>query len=275
MPKIVGVKFKNNLKIQHLDCARFVLKKGDKIIMMTDEGPVIGEVVIAPLEMLSSLSGQSFKEVFRLPVEDEIERYEKNCILEEEVFQFCEERIEKRSLPMCLVSVERRFDESKIVVCFTAEDRVDFRELLKDLVGKFHTRIEMRHIGVRQEAGMVSGIGTCGRTLCCATFLNDFVPVTIKMAKKQNISLNPNKISGMCGRLMCCLAYEYKYYEKIKKNCPSVGKNVTTKYGSGKVARQNILKETITVVLESGEMLDIETRDILKRDSSKKRKKKK
>jgi cell fate regulator YaaT (PSP1 superfamily) len=158
---------------------------------------------------------------------------------------------------MSLVAVERRFDGSKIVVYFTADGRVDFRELVKDLVGKFRTRIEMRQIGVRHQAKMVGGLGACGRPICCATFLNSFAPVTIKMAKEQNLSLNPGKISGMCGRLMCCLTYEHEYYQRNKRNLPKIGKNLRTDHGKGKVIRQNILKETLTIVLETGEEVEI------------------
>jgi cell fate regulator YaaT (PSP1 superfamily) len=165
---------------------------------------------------------------------------------------------------MNLVSVERLFDGGKVMVYFTADGRVDFRELVKDLVQKFHTRIEMRQIGVRHQAKMVGGLGNCGRQLCCTGFLNSFDPVSIKMAKEQNLSLNPSKISGMCGRLMCCLAYEFKYYENAKKNIPKVGKRVKTKQGEGKVIRQNILKKTLTVNLEDGEDVEISTKDIIR-----------
>ena len=164
---------------------------------------------------------------------------------------------------MCLVSVERRFDGSKIVVYFTADGRVDFRELVKDLVQKFRTRIEMRQIGIRHQAKMVGGLGTCGRPFCCSSYLNSFAPVTIKMAKEQNLSLNPTKISGMCGRLMCCLTYEHEYYEKIKKGLPKVGRKVMTRHGVASVLRQNVLKEALTVELESGDEIEVEAREIL------------
>jgi len=170
----------------------------------------------------------------------------------------------EKSLPMCLVSVEKRFDGSKIIVYFTADGRVDFRALVKDLVRQFRTRIEMKQIGVRQQAKIVGGLGPCGRPLCCSTFLNNFAPVTIKMAKGQNISLNPNKISGMCGRLMCCLNYEYGFYEKIKRDFPKLGKKVTTKDGEGKVIRQNVLKESLTVMLDSGIEIEVNVQDLVR-----------
>jgi len=175
---------------------------------------------------------------------------------------------------MCLVSVERLIDGSKIMVYFTADGRVDFRELVKDLVQKYHTRIEMRQIGVRYEAKMVGALGTCGRQLCCSSFLTNFEPVSIRMAKEQNLSLNPSKISGMCGRLMCCLTYEYDYYEKAKKDIPKIGKKVKTIHGEGKVVRQNLLTKTLNIILNSGEEIEASFDDIVNNVSSNKRKRK-
>ena len=160
------------------------------------------------------------------------------------------------------------------MVYFTADGRVDFRELVKDLVRKFRTRIEMRQIGVRHQAKMVGGLGVCGRSICCATFLNSFAPVTIKMAKEQNLSLNPAKISGMCGRLMCCLTYEQRYYERNKRNFPKIGKKVRTSYGEGKIIRQNVLKETLTIGLETGEEIEIPARDLMRQSLFTKKSKK-
>ena len=165
---------------------------------------------------------------------------------------------------MCLVAVERLFDGSKVMIYFSAEGRVDFRELVKDLVQKFHTRIEMKQIGVRHQAKMVGGLGACGRQLCCSAFLKCFEPVSIKMAKKQNISLNPAKISGMCGRLMCCLTYEYESYNKAWEKIPKVGKEVNTKKGKGKVIRQNVLRESFTILLDSEEeTIEVSYEDII------------
>jgi cell fate regulator YaaT (PSP1 superfamily) len=208
--------------------------------------------------------------VSRLATEQDCEKFERNVRLERDVYTFCYLKIKERSLPMCLVSVECLFDENKIMVYFTADGRVDFRELVKDLVGKFRTRIEMRQIGVRHQAKMVGGLGTCGRQLCCTSFLAGFAPVSIKMAKEQNLSLNPTKISGMCGRLMCCLNYEFSYYERAKKNLPKVGKRVNTVYGMGKVVRQNILREKMTVLLESGEEKEIPYDDIVRDEPTEK-----
>jgi len=190
--------------------------------------------------------------------------------MEREVYAFCYMKIKERSLPMSLISVECLFDEHKIMVYFTADGRVDFRELVKDLVQKLRTRIEMRQIGVRHQARMVGGLGTCGRPLCCTSFLSGFAPVSIKMAKEQNLSLNPTKISGMCGRLMCCLAYEFDHYELAKKDLPKVGKKVNTAYGLAKVIRQNIFREKLTVLLESGEEKEIFYAEIVREPASQK-----
>jgi cell fate regulator YaaT (PSP1 superfamily) len=241
-----------------------VLKEGDKVMVVTENGPAIGSVCAKPRNRMEGGPNRKLKTIFRLATQEEIERYERGCNLEGEVYEYCHQKVKERSLPMCLVSVERRFDGSKIVVYFTADGRVDFRELVKDLVGQFRCRIEMRQIGVRHQAKMVGGLGSCGRPLCCASFLNSFTPVTIKRAKEQNISLNPNKISGMCGRLMCCLAYEHEYYEKIKKHLPRIGKTVMTKDGEGKVVRQNILKESLNVLLESGKEIEVMASDIIR-----------
>jgi len=264
MNKIVGVQFRNHGKVYNFDSGHFVLKKGDKVMVITEEGPAIGSVCTEPQKITGNVTNPSLKKVFRLAVKEELEKFERNCSLEEDVLTYSYKKIKERSLPMCLVSVESRFDGTKIMVHFTAEGRVDFRGLVKDLVRKFQTRIEMKQIGIRQQAKKVGGIGSCGRVLCCSSFLNTFAPVTIKMAKEQNISLNPNKMSGMCGRLMCCLAYEHKYYVKIKKNLPKMGKKVLTEHGEGKVIRQNILKENLTVLMESGDEIEVQAKDLLK-----------
>jgi cell fate regulator YaaT (PSP1 superfamily) len=272
--KIVGIQFKNHGKVYDFDSGHFVLKKGDKVMVITDEGPAIGIVCTEPQNRAPEAPNRPLKKVFRLATREEVERYEKGCELEEKVYNYCYQKVKEKSLPMTLVSAERRFDGSKIVVYFTADGRVDFRELVKDLVRKFRTRIEMRQIGVRHQAKMVGGLGCCGRPLCCASFLNAFAPVTIKMAKEQNLSLNPAKISGMCGRLMCCLTYEHEYYEKIKKNLVRIGKQVTTEQGEGKVIRQNVLKETLIISLESGEEVEVKADEIQMGHMPKKNKRK-
>ncbi len=249
MSKFVGIQFRNSGKVYDFDCGHFVLKKGDKVLVVTEEGPAVGCVCTEPQNGTEDSSDRQLKKVFRVATPEEIDRYESDCRLEQDVYDFCYKKVKDRSVPMSIVSVERRFDGSKTIVYFTADGRVDFRQLVKDLVGRFRTRIEMRQIGVRHQAKMVGGLGSCGRPLCCSTFLNTFAPVTIKMAKKQNISLNPSKISGMCGRLMCCLTYEDKSYEQAKKKLPRIGKKVSTEEGDGKVIRQNVFNETVTVSL--------------------------
>jgi len=262
MSKFVGIQFRNSGKVYDFDCGHFVLGKGDKVLVVTKEGPAVGCVCTEPQNTAKESSNRKLKKVFRVATREEIDRHEKDCRLEKDVHDFCYKKVKDRSVPMSIVSVERRFDGSKTIVYFTADGRVDFRQLVKDLVGKFRTRIEMRQIGVRHQAKMVGGLGSCGRPLCCSTFLNTFAPVTIKMAKKQNISLNPSKISGMCGRLMCCLTYEDKFYEKAKKKLPRIGKRVVTKAGEGKVIRQNVFKEIVTVSLDSGGEIEVQAHEI-------------
>jgi len=266
MSKSIGIQFRSSGKVYDFDCGHFVLSKGDKVLVVTEEGPAVGCVCTEPQNSIDNDSNRTLKKVFRIATLEEIDRYENDCRLEKEVYEFCYEKVKERSVPMSIVSVERRFDGSKTIVYFTADGRVDFRQLVKDLVGKFRTRIEMRQIGVRHQAKMVGGLGSCGRPLCCSTFLNTFAPVTIKMAKKQNISLNPSKISGMCGRLMCCLTYEDKFYEQAKKKLPRIGKKVITKEGDGKVIRQNVFNETVTVSLASEGEIEVQA-DELKESS--------
>ncbi|MEJ2723291.1 MAG: stage 0 sporulation family protein [Deltaproteobacteria bacterium] len=264
MNKIVDILIGNYSRIQSFDSGHFVLQKGDKVLVETEQGPAFGVVCSEPRVPAEEVKGKSLKPVFRMANEEDMERHRKNCKQEREVYDFCYMKIKERSLPMCLVGIECLFDGSKTIVYFTADGRVDFRELVKDLVQRFHTRIEMRQIGVRHQAKMVGGLGTCGRQLCCTSFLSGFEPVSIKMAKEQNLSLNPSKISGMCGRLMCCLAYEFGYYENVKKGLPKVGKKANTVYGRGKVIRQNILRKRLTVLLESGEEKEISYADIIR-----------
>ena len=270
MNKVVGIQFRPQGKIYDFDAGHFVLKKDDKVVLITEDGPAIGCVETEPKNR-KTFPNQPLRKVFRLANKEEINRYKKNFELEGDVYRYCYERIKKTSLPMRLVSVERRFDGNKIIVYFTADGRVDFRSLVKDLVRRFRTRIEIRQIGVRHQAKMVGGLGACGQPLCCTTFMTNFNPVTIKMAKEQNISLNPNKISGMCGRLMCCLSFEYKYYQKIKKKYPKTGRKIMTKQGKGKVIRQNVLKETLTVVLDSGGEIEVSADEVIKENTPKKK----
>lgn len=271
MSKIVGIQLRKNGKIYDFDSGHFVLKKGDSVVVNTEQGRALGVVCVEPRPHDERHSNRPLKKVYRMAIEKDLDRLEKKRELEKHVYAFCHERITARSLPMCLVAVERQFDGSKIMVYFTAEGRVDFRELVKDLVQKFRTRIEIRQIGVRHQAKMVGGLGLCGRQLCCSSFLNNFEPVSIKMAKKQNLSLNPAKISGMCGRLMCCLTYEFEFYNKATKNIPKIGRKVNTPEGRGKVIRQNLFKESLTILLESNEEIEIPYQNIVKGKKREKR----
>jgi cell fate regulator YaaT (PSP1 superfamily) len=198
--------------------------------------------------------GQEFasrlKNLVRVATPEDLAQEEKNRLLEHRALQFCQRRVEDHKLPIYLVQVECLFDASKIIFFFTAPGRVDFRELVKDLVQEFRTRIELRQIGVRHRAKMVGGLGICGRGLCCASFLRYFEPVSVRMAKEQQLSLNPNKISGICGRLMCCLTYEYSSYQELRKSLPKVGKRLQSPEGEGKIIRYNFIRETVTLEME-------------------------
>jgi cell fate regulator YaaT (PSP1 superfamily) len=264
--RLVEVQILKYGRVQSFDPNDLSLQKGDRVLVESEQGVSFGVVCSDP--RLSHASQKPSRKVIRVANAQDLEKFGRNAELEREVYAFCYMRIKERSLPMCLVSVECLFDEHKIMVYFTADGRVDFRELVKDLVQKFRTRIEMRQIGVRHQAKMVGGLGTCGRHLCCTSFLGGFAPVSIKMAKEQNLSLNPSKISGMCGRLMCCLAYEFDHYEKAKKDLPKVGKKVNTTYGMAKVIRQNIFRERMTILLESGEEKEISYEEIVREQPS-------
>jgi cell fate regulator YaaT (PSP1 superfamily) len=245
--KIVGVRFQQAGAIYDFDCGHFVLKCGDKVIVKTEQGLGLGRVVRGPLKVDPTEGGREFKKIFRLAHAEDLAQDDRIQGREKEAFSFCLERIRERNLQMKLVRVECFFDGSKVIFYFTADGRVDFRDLVKDLVHRFHTRIEMRQIGVRNEAKMIGGLGPCGRELCCASFLPDFAAVSVKMAKEQNLPLNPTKISGICGRLMCCLTYEYETYLQLKKDFPKMGKTIMSPLGPVKVLRQNVMEGTILV----------------------------
>ncbi|MFP3870195.1 MAG: stage 0 sporulation family protein [Syntrophobacteria bacterium] len=252
MDKVVGVCFRKHGKIYHFDPGHFVLKEGDAVIVKTDKGLSFGFVATPARKRDPNYPGQQLKEVFRLANDNDHRQYSENLAREKEAYQFCEERIKKRNLPMNLVDVESFFDGSKIIFYFYADGRVDFRELVKDLVKRLHTRVELRQIGVRNKAKLIGGLGPCGRELCCSAFLKEFQSVSVKMAKEQNLSLNPTKISGVCGRLMCCLRYEYGDYLEMKKGMPRVGKRVRMPEGEGKVVRQDVLGQRLIVALDDG-----------------------
>jgi cell fate regulator YaaT (PSP1 superfamily) len=249
--KVVGVRFKKAGKIYYFDPAELEIKLHDKVIVETARGLEYGEVVVAPKWVDEEDVVSPLKNVVRLATEEDSVQVEENQKKEQEAFQICLNKIAEHQMHMKLVDVEYTFDVSKIIFYFTAEGRVDFRELVKDLAAIFKTRIELRQIGVRDEAKMLGGLGSCGRVLCCASFLGDFEPVSIRMAKEQNLSLNPSKISGICGRLMCCLKYENDNYEELRKNAIEVGEFVNTPLGPGKVIYASLLREKVTVELEN------------------------
>jgi len=259
---IVGIRFKARGKEYSFDAAVVSLKRGDKVIVDTENGPAIAVVSTEVRKLARSEVPDNLKKVVRKASDDDLSRERDNTALEERAFGFCDGRIRHRDLPMKLIDVECLFDKSKIVFYFTADSRVDFRELVKDLVQEFRSRIELRQIWVRSEARIVGGMGVCGRELCCVSFLNNFEPVSIKMAKEQNMLLNPEKISGRCGRLMCCLAFEYDHYCDTKKALPKNGSVVQTDQGRGRVVRQNILAETIVVAYDNGQEAEVPVKDI-------------
>jgi cell fate regulator YaaT (PSP1 superfamily) len=250
MKKIVGIRFKPAGKVYDFDCGAFVLNKGDHVIVETEQGLGFGTVVAPPTLSENPPPGKLLKKVFRLATEKDFKQREKNLADEKSAHTFCLECIRKLGLKMNLFSVEKSFDESKYTFFFTAEGRVDFRQLVKTLVKELGVRIEMRQVGIRNQAKMCGGVGRCGRQLCCSTFLDKFDPVSIRMAKEQSLSLNPTKISGQCGRLMCCLTYEFETYQELKKNLPRLGKTVITPSGKGKVVRHNAICNRVAVRLE-------------------------
>ena len=268
MGKMVGIRFSRGSKIYDFDAGHFVLKSGDFVIVDTEYGLALGEVVRGPRPQPPMPEGEEppeLKQVFRLATEEDLEQQHQNEALEKEAYAYCQERVSARKLDMNLVKVECLFDRSKVIFFFTAEGRLDFRELVKDLVGRFRTRVEMRQIGVRHEAKLLGGLGSCGREVCCATFLRDFEPVSVKMAKEQNLSLNPTKISGLCGRLMCCLTYEFETYRALKKGLPKLGKRLSLADGrEAKVIRQNVLEKRITLYIPGEGELTVDPEELAK-----------
>jgi len=257
MAKIVGIRFKPAGKVYDFDCGAFVLNEGDAVIVETEQGLSIGTVVIPPAVCDEKKLKKPLKKVYRLATAKDFQQQQINQTDERAAQQYCLECIGKLGLKMNLFAVEKAFDGSKFTFFFTADGRVDFRQLVKMLVKHLGVRIEMRQVGIRNQAKMCGGIGRCGRELCCASFLDKFEPVSIRMAKEQSLSLNPTKISGQCGRLMCCLTYEYDTYRALKKNMPKIGKHIMTEKGKGKVIRHNAICSCITVQLEDG--MEIET----------------
>ena len=250
MTRIIGVRFRPAGKIYYFAPGKFHIKKGQQVIVETARGIEFGHVVIGPKEVEEDQITQPLKSVIRLANNEDRKIEERNREKEKEAFQICLEKIRKHKLEMKLIDAEYTFDNNKVLFYFTADGRIDFRELVKDLAAVFRTRIELRQIGVRDETKLRGGIGICGRELCCHTYLSEFAPVSIKMAKEQNLSLNPTKISGVCGRLMCCLTNEQETYEKLNSRLPSTGDTVTTPEGlRGEVQSLSVLRQLVKVVV--------------------------
>jgi cell fate regulator YaaT (PSP1 superfamily) len=261
--RITKIQFSTAGKLYDFSAATLELKHGDRVLVETDRGKSIALVVIPPVEIPDDTAPEGIKPILRLANEEEIAIAARFSEKEREAHQFCMAKIRERDLDMKLVRVEYLYDGSKAIFYFTADGRIDFRELVKDLAHSFHTRIEMRQIGVRDEAKMVGGLGICGRELCCSTFLRDFAPVSVKMAKEQSLALNPTKISGQCGRLLCCLAYEFDTYVELKKSLPKCGKMVNCGDGHcGEVIKQNILHGTVTVRVDNDHNITIKGDEI-------------
>lgn len=259
MATIVGVRFKNAGKLYYFDPGELWPVPGNFVIVETARGMEYGQVITGVREVSDDLVVPPLKTVLRIANERDARHAEENERFEKEAHLICLHKIDEHKLDMKLVGVEQTFDNTKLLFYFTANGRVDFRSLVKDLASVFRTRIELRQIGVRDEAKMLGGLGPCGRPICCGSFLGDFQPVSIKMAKEQNLSLNPTKISGVCGRLMCCLKFEEDNYELTRKNMPKLGKEVETPDGFGMVYDLNVLKETVTVRVRKGDSSELKT----------------
>ena len=273
LKNIIGVRFKKLGKIYFFNPKNLHIKKGDKVIVETTQGEEIGEVVIPNRHVDDEKIIGPLKKVLRIATYKDSKRYDECKKIEKEAFKICEKKIKEHKLKMCLTDVECKFDNSKILFYFIADGRIDFRNLVKDLAGIYKTRIELRQIGVRDEVKRIGGNGICGRELCCCSFLSDFEAVSIKMAKEQNLSLNPSKISGNCGRLMCCLKYEDEVYQKKLKKLPNIGAIVKTEDGVGEVEGIETLRERVKVKLKNEEGFSYKRYDVkdlkIIKDSSK------
>ncbi len=259
MVKVVGVRFKKAGKVYYFDPDQFEIDAGANVIVETARGIEFGEAVIPTREITDDEVVAPLKKVMRVATEDDVKHASDNSRKEKEAFATCLQKIRDHNLEMKLIDVEYTFDNNKILFYFTADGRVDFRELVKDLAAVFKTRIELRQIGVRDESKMMGGIGVCGRVLCCSSYLGEFQPVSIKMAKEQGLSLNPTKISGTCGRLMCCLKYEQDAYESIIKRAPKTGAIVDTPEGQGVVVETYLIREIVKVKLDKGNETDLKS----------------
>lgn len=273
MAKVVKLQFNTAGKLYDFNTGELELNPGDKVIVETERGRSIATVVVAPREYADNEVPEGMKTVLKRALQEDMADKGRNIEKEKEAFDFCLAKIKERGMEMKLIRVEYLFDGSKAIFYFTADGRVDFRELVKDLAHTFRTRIEMRQIGVRDEAKMVGGIGICGRELCCSSFLRDFEPVSVKMAKEQNLALNPTKISGQCGRLLCCLGYEFETYCSLRKCLPKCGKRVNCGGVEGEVIKLNILQGTVTVKTDDDQQVVIKGDDIKPENISERTKK--
>lgn len=262
MPVVVGVRFKDRGKVYYFDPAEIQVNLGDRVLVETVRGVEMGDIAMAAKDIPESRLVLPLKKVLRVATPEDAVTDEANRKKAQEALEVAKAKIAEHNLEMHLVDAEYTFDGSRVVLYFTADGRVDFRELVKDLASALRTRVELRQIGVRDQAKLTGGIGPCGRALCCASFLNDFLPVSIKMAKDQNLSLNPTKISGTCGRLLCCLRFECEHYECAKNALPSVGATVVTTEGEGKVTAQNPMKGTVSVQLEEGKTQEFPAEEV-------------
>ena len=259
MTKVIGVRFRTAGKVYFFDPGKFEVRQGDHVIVETARGIEYGTVIGAPREVEDDKVVQPLKSVLRIANKKDDEQDASNKQREKDAFKICLEKIRKHGLQMKLIDAEYTFDNNKVLFYFTADGRIDFRELVKDLAAVFKTRIELRQIGVRDETKILGGIGICGRPLCCHTHLSEFAPVSIKMAKEQNLSLNPTKISGVCGRLMCCLKNEEETYEELNRKLPNVGDFVTTDNGlKGEVQSVNVLRQLVKVIVDVGDEKEIQ-----------------
>ncbi len=264
MRKIVGIRFKPGGKIYDFDCGAFVLTEGDPVIVETEKGLGFGTVAVPPWEFTGEPPEKPFKKVFRKAAAKDFSRRKKNKDLEKNAHTYCLQCIKELKLDMNLFSVEATFDASRLTFFFTADGRVDFRQLVKMLVKQFRVRIEMRQVGIRNQAKMCGGMGRCGREFCCSSFMGQFEPVSIRMAKEQGLSLNPTKISGQCGRLMCCLTFENKVYQELRSQFPPLGKIAKTKEHTGKVIRLNFLRKRVALRVEDNQEVEVGLDEIIK-----------
>jgi cell fate regulator YaaT (PSP1 superfamily) len=253
MSQILGIKFNDYSQVYYFSSGPFVVREGQRVIVKTDQGMGLGKVVMVRQAPPEGEASEEHKAIYRLANDEDLASLAENDDLSREAYDYCRQCIDTHGLEMKLVDVEVFFDRSKMIFYFTAPGRIDFRELIKDLVRQYRTRIELRQIGVRHETQMLGAIGNCGQVCCCRRFMRKFVPVTIKMAKEQNLFLNPTKISGICGRLLCCLSFEQEAYEEFHKQCPKVGRKYPTALGQAKVLRSNFFNKTLSLYTEFGE----------------------